>query len=792
MADPVEYRPDNGEPFPGVIGRTTDVSDPAWPAVPRAPQGAPNIVLFVLDDVGYAQLSPFGGGCEMPTLDRLADRGLRYGNFHATALCSPTRACVLTGRNHHSVGMGGLAEMSMGYPGYHSTIGPQHAFLPAILRQAGYNTFGVGKWHLTSPAEWSAAGPFRTWPLGRGFEHHYGFISGDTDQWFPDLVQDNNVVDPPYAPEDGYHLNRDLADRAIGYIKDAHVAAPDKPFFLYYATGAGHAPHHVEKSWTERYRGRFDEGWDHYREGALARQIDSGLQPPHTELSDRDPDVSEWDALSGDAKRMCARQMEVYAGFLTQTDHHFGRVIEFIDALGELDNTIVIAISDNGASAEGGPDGTFNEALFFNLVPERLEDNLVHLDDWGGLDTFPHYAWGWTWAGNTPFRRWKRETYRGGVSEPCIISWPARLEAVAGEVRSQYAHAIDLVPTILDAAGVVMPERVEGYEQAPLEGVSLVPTFDAAGADEVHPTQYFEMNGHRSIYHDGWRAVCPFEAPSLAEAQERGRPFRFTPVTAGLLTELDTEWELYDVRADPSEKINLAAKEPDRLQSMIELWYAEAERYSVLPIAGFGEKLRSRRPSVIGHRDQFVFLPGAAPLPFTTSPRLTGRAHTMTAEVTVPESGPVEGILLGQGNRRVGFAFYLLDGHLHHVHNYVGLEWFTARSAKRVPPGRHLLRYEFEPTGLAPDLFHGQGCPARSKLYVNDELVGACEIPHSVAVLLGFYGMTCGYDSPGAIDPSKWSGRFECTAEIHRVTLDVAPKITSDDEAVLLALLAQQ
>ena len=487
---------------------------------------------------------------------------------------------------------------------------------------------------------------------------------------------------------------------------------------------------------------------------------------------------------------MAARQMEVYAGFLTQTDHHFGRVLDFIESLGELDNTLVIAISDNGASAEGGPDGTFNEALFFNLVPERLEDNLERYELWGGIETFPHYSWGWTWAGNAPFRRWKRETYRGGVSEPCVISWPAGIGDQGG-VRTQYAHAIDLAATILGCAGIDPPETVDGVKQEPLEGTSLRPTFDDPDAPEVHTVQYFEMNGHRSIYHSGWRAVCPFEAPSLAEARERGRPFRFTRITRALLDELDTEWELYDLRSDPSERVNLADSDPERLKEMIELWYSEAARYKVLPVASFADRV-ARRPQVGSHRKQLLFLPGAAPLPFTIAPRLTGRPHAITAEVTIPQDGPVEGILLAQGNRRVGFAFYLLDGHLHHVHNYVGLEWFTVSSPDRVPAGDHTLRFEFEPTGPPADLLAGKGVPARSKLYMDGALVAALDLPYSVAVLLGFYGITCGYDTAGAVDPARWNGPFRCTAGIRQAVLDISGDLTPDDAASVAALLAQQ
>ena len=788
MSDLPTYR--SGEPFPGVIGRTVGESSAVWPAVPQAPAGSPNVVLFVLDDVGFAQPSPFGGWCEMPTFDRLAAQGLRFTNFHATPLCSPTRACLLSGRNHHSVGVGSLVEMSMGFPGYHALAGQESAFLPAILRDAGYNTFAVGKWHLSPPTETSAAGPYRTWPLGRGFERFYGFMTGDTSQWFPDLIQDNTAVAPPGRPEDGYHLNADLADHAIQFVKDAHVAAPEKPFLLYYATGAGHAPHHVESEWVERYRSAFDQGWDAYRDEVFRRQIEGGIVPGHTSLSARDPDVPAWDDLGADAHRMFARQMEVYAAFLTQTDHHFGRFLAFLDRIGELDNTVVICLSDNGASAEGGPDGTFNESMFFNLVPERLEDNLRHLDGWGGVDTFPHYSWGWTWAGNTPFRRWKRETYRGGVSEPFIVSWPRGISGRGG-IRTQYAHAVDVLATVLDLAGVPVPDAVAGVEQRPFHGVSLRQAIADPDAPSGRETQYFEMNGYRAIYHDGWRAVCSFGGPSLAEAEARGRNFRFTELTRELLDEMDLEWELYDVADDPGETVDLAGKDPDRLERMVELWYAEAERYDVLPIASARGRAVGGRLGA-ARRLHYELLPDAAPLSFTVAPRLAGRAHAITAELVVPDGAPAEGVLLAQGGRQVGFALYLLDGRIHHVHNYVGLERFTVSSPEPVPAGAHVLRYEFQPTGAPVDLPHGKGVPARSKLYVDGALVACLELPYSLVASVGFFGLTCGYAMPDSVDPSRWRPPFRCTAAIERVVLDVSGELTVDPEVELLEVMARQ
>lgn len=789
MPDPVEYRP--GEPFPGIIGRTLDESSPAWPAPAKAPEGAPNVVLFVLDDVGYGQLSAFGGRCETPTLDRLARRGLRYTNFHATALCSPTRGCLLSGRNHHLLGLSAITEMSLGYPAHDGHPGFEHGFLSEILVQHGYNTFAVGKWHLTPPAETTAAGPFHRWPSGRGFERSYGFLAGDTDQWFPDLFDGNNPVQPPYTPAEGYHLNRDLADRAIGFIRDAHVAAPDKPFFLYYATGAVHAPHQVEPEWIEPYRGRFDDGWDAYRWSVLARQIELGIVAPGTQPAPRDPDVRAWDELTDDERRMFARQMEVYAGFLTQTDHHFGRVLDFLEEIGELDDTIVIVVSDNGASAEGGPDGTFNEVLFFNQVRERVEDNLRHYDGWGGLDTFGHYAWGWAWAGATPFRRWKRETYRGGIAEPCIVSWPAGI-AARGELRHQFLHAIDVVPTLLDVLGVEPPVQLRGVPQSPLHGASARATFTDPDAPPPRPTQYFEMFGHRSIHHDGWRAVCPFVGPSFAEALTESRVFGLTDLTGELLDHLDaTAWELYHVAEDPGETRDLAATEPERLQAMIARWYAEAGRYGVFPLAAATlERLAAARPTPAGPRTRFVFLRDAAPVPFIVAPRVVNRPHRITAEVTIPAAG-AEGILLSQGNRHGGYALYVLDDRLHHVHNYLGLERFTVSATETLTPGPHTLAYEFEPTG-EPQLLAGRGAPGLAKLYVDGELVGVRELPVTVPLTFGIVGLSCGYDAADAVDPTRWSAPFRFTGDLAKVTLDLSGEPSRDDAAQLRELLARQ
>ncbi len=782
-----EYEP--GSPFPGVVGKTLDESSPAWPAPNRAVEGAPNVIVFVLDDVGFGQLAPFGGLVETPTLDRLSQSGLRYSNMQTTALCSPSRGSLLTGRNHHALGLSAITELSLGFPAHNGIMAAEHGFLSEILLEKGYNTFAIGKWHLTPPEEGTLAGPFNRWPLGRGFERYYGFLGGDTDQWHPDLTYDNHPVEQPRTPAEGYHLNIDLADKAIEFIKDANNNAPEKPFFLYYATGAGHAPHQVEKEWVEPYRGQFDSGWDAYREAVLLRQVEMGIVAPGTALAERDPDVPAWDSLSEDEQRMYARQMETYAGFLTQTDHHFGRIISYLDEIGESDNTIVAVISDNGPSAEGGVHGTFNEMLFFNGTPETLEDNMAHFDDWGGVDTFPHYSWGWTWAGATPFRRWKRETYRGGISDPFILSWPAGISD-RGSVRSQYAHAIDIVPTLLEALEAEPPSEIGGVAQSSFHGVSFASSFDDADAESLHTTQYFEMFGHRSIYHKNWRAVCPFPGPSFAEAAEKGRYFG-GPLTADVLADLDENaWELYDLNTDPTETTNVAEDHPQKLTELIELWYEEADRYGVLPLATADmARMNVERPSIARPRTKYVYQPGGAAVPFAASPRVYNRAHSITAELNY--SGEAEGVLIAHGNRHGGYTLFIQDGRLHYVHNYLGRDFFRVSSPEPLPTGDQVVRYEFEPTA-PPDFTVGKGAAGRGQLYVNSELVASNEFEFTVPNLFGIIGVSCGRDGIDSVSPTDYASPFEFSGELSQVTIDVSGDVIIDNEAELQRLMTQQ
>ncbi len=780
----VEYQ--KGAPFPGVIGRTAEESSPAWPAPVRAAAGAPNVLVIVLDDTGYGNLGCYGSPIATPSFDAIAARGLRYSNMHTTALCSPSRSCIVTGRNHHANGMACITELASGYPGYNGVMPFENGMLSEILVEEGYSTFMVGKWHLTPSNEETAAGPYDRWPLGRGFQRFYGFLGGDTSQWYPDLVYDNHQVEPPRKPDDGYHLSEDLVDRAVSFIADTKQADPDKPFYLHLCFGATHAPHHVPREWADRYAGAFDDGWDAYRESTFARQQELGIVPAGTELSRHDPDVPDWDALPAPARRLFSRMMEVFAGFLTHTDHQVGRLLEFLTKQGELENTLIMVISDNGASAEGGPTGTTNEAQFFNNAQEPIEESLKHLDEIGGPEHFNHYPWGWTFAGNTPFRRWKRETYRGGSTDPFIISWPKGI-TTRGEVRTQYAHIIDMVPTVLDLLDIEPPRKIRGVTQSPMHGVSFAHTLDDAEADTRHHTQYFEMMGHRAIDHDGWRAVCPWPGPSFTEA---GKGFG-EPISADALSELDAQgWELYHVAEDPAETRNLAADNRDRLIAMIALWYVEAGRHDVLPIDASGlARMVAEKPLIARPRDRYTYLPGTQSVPNFAAPRVLNRPHSITAEVEIPAGG-AEGVLLSQGTAAGGYSFFIRDGRLHYVHNYVGRQLFRVESDAAVPVGEHELRFEFEPTGQ-PDLAGGKGAPGRLQLYVDGSLVGNAEAAFTTPFMFNPGALTCGAN-PGSPVTPEYEGPFTFTGTIHGVTLDVSGDLIHDPEAELRMHLARQ
>jgi arylsulfatase A-like enzyme len=787
MSELVEYP--HGAAFPGVIGRTITESSPAWPQPLRAREGSPNVVFVVLDDVGYGQLSSFGGLVNTPNLDRLAEGGLRYANMHTTALCSPTRSCILTGRNHHSNGVAAIMETATGFPGYDGRMPFENGMLPEILLEHGYNTFCIGKWHLSPSEESTPAGPFHRWPLGRGFERFYGFLGGETNQWFPDLAYDNHSVPQPKLPEEGYHLSEDLTDKAIQFVLDAHVNAPDKPFFMYYAPGAAHAPHQVGREWIEKYRGAFDGGWDAYRETVFARQKELGIMPADAELSAHDPDVPEWDTLGADEKRLYARFMEVFAGFLEHADDQLGRLLDTIDKLGELDNTLVMVISDNGASSEGGVSGAFNEMSSFNNRWETLEEVLPRIDELGGTSAYNHYPWGWSWAGNTPFRRWKKEVYRGGATDPFIVHWPAGIER-GGEIRHQYAHAVDMAPTVLAALGIAPPAAIRGVAQSPLEGVSFKHTFDDPEVPTLHHTQYFEMFGQRAIDHDGWRAVCGWPGSSYTDGAARGRKLG-DAIPPSVLEELEaTGWQLFHVAEDPAEGRDLADQHPEKLREMIARWWVEAGKYKVLPLDGsLFLRLAAERPQLTKDRSQYVYYPDLSVVPFAAAPRVFNRPHSITAEVEVPAGG-AEGILLAHGGVSGGYSLYVKDGRLHYVHNYMGLQELRVSSNVDVPEGAVTLRYEFEPT-TPPDLARGMGAGGRGQLYIDGELVGDAEFETTVPIMFGIEGLSCGYDFGEAVT-EDYETPFRFTGAIATVTVDVSGELIKDSEAEMAQLMAQQ
>ena len=762
MTEPKTYP--EGTPFTGRIGRTAGESLAAWPVAKRARAGAPNVVVVLLDDVGFAQIGCFGSDIRTSTIDRLAAGGLRYRDFHTTAICSPTRACLLTGRNHHSNGVGIIQEMATGFPGYNGAIPRENGFLSEILLQEGYATFAVGKWHLTLASEYASGASKSRWPLARGFERFYGFLGGKTNQWAPTLVHDNHYVDPPRTHEEGYHLNADLADRAIEFVTDLRAVAPDKPFFLYYCPGAGHSPHHVEPEWIERCRGRFDLGWDRWREQVFARQVATGIVPPGTQLSARPPWVPAWDSLSADAKRLYARQHEVFAAFLEQTDHHIGRVVDFLARIGELDDTLILVASDNGASAEGGVHGSFNELQFPNRVEPTIEQNLARLDEWGTVTSYPNYAWGWAWAGNTPLRRWKRYLHQGGMSDPLIAHWPRGI-AARGEVRGQYVHVVDVAPTILEALAIPAPAVLNGVAQRPLEGVSFAHSL-ADGAAPTHKrVQYYEMIGSRALWADGWKAVV--------EQPQGG------PLTEEILAQ--QRWELYHVAEDFSECVDLADRHPEKLVELIERWWVEAGKYNVLPLdSRMQARMAERKPGAAGPRTRYVYRPGAAPQFEYTAVDVKNRSHTITAEVEIPHGG-AEGVLLAHGSWFAGYALYVKDRRLHYVHNYLGLAEYRISSTEELPAGAAILRFRFTRTGE----HRGAG-----ELFLGERRIGAGEIARTVPAVIetSGEGLCCGYDSglPVTVD---YRAPFRFTGRIAQVVVEVEDAPAPDAEARLRAAL---
>jgi arylsulfatase A-like enzyme len=696
--------------FGGSINVDIRDSAPDWGPFepPTAPEGAPNVVYVVLDDVGFSALESYGGPIPTPNIDRVVNTGVRYTQFHTTALCSPTRSCLLTGRNHTRNSMACITEAASGFPNASGTVPPENGMLPEILGEAGWNTYMVGKWHLCPTDEMNLAATRRNWPSGRGFERWYGFLGAETNQWYPDLVYDNHLVDQPSLPEDGYHLTEDLTDKALEFIRDAKAIAPEKPFFLYYSPGACHAPHHAPKEWIEKFTGQFDEGYEAIREKTLARQKELGLVPADTELSPVNPigtaetrtgpdgkpfpeldTVRPWDTLNDDEKRLFCRMGEVYAGFLAHADDQIGRLLDYLEETEQLENTMIVLVSDNGASGEGGPNGSVNEMKFANGVPDDVAQNLAMIDELGGPNTYNHYPTGWAMAFNTPFKMWKRYEFNGGTSDPCVISWPAGIKA-RGEVREQYCHAIDLVPTILDVLDLDAPETIKGHTQSPIDGVSIRGTFDDDAAPSGRRTQFYSMLGSRSIWHEGWKAVTTH------------------PVIAGWDHYDDDVWELYHTDVDRAELHDLADEQPGKLRQLINLWFAEAGANGGFPLDDRTviEIANTPRPQLSRPRDTYRYAPGDAPVGEWQAVNTRNRSFVIEAAVDIPDAG-AEGVLFAFGTRFGGHALYVKGGRLHYVNSFVGAEEQLIVGEADIPPGEQLLSASFEKKGLEPTYCHG-------------------------------------------------------------------------------------
>jgi arylsulfatase A-like enzyme len=633
--------------FLGEVGLTASESTPWWADRPTPPAGAPNVVLVVLDDTGFAHLGCFGSDIDTPNIDRLATNGLRFTNFHTTALCSPTRAALLTGRNHHSVGMRFLSNTDTGFANCRGRISPQAGTAAELLSATGYATFALGKWHLANMEDCSPSGPMTDWPLGRGFDRFYGFLGGATDQFSPELVIDNRTVEQP--SDDGYHLSEALVDEAISMIT-SHRATSARPFFAYLAFGATHSPHQAPPSFIEKYRGRYDRGWDIVRAEWFERQRALGVVPEGAQLSPRNWGVPAWDDLDDDARRLFARMQEVFAGFLDHVDAQIGRLTDFLAATGELDNTLLVLVSDNGASQEGGPNGVVNELAHFNGAESRVEDMISMIDDLGGPNLYNNYPMGWAQVGNTPFRFYKQNTYEGGVRDPMIVHWPNGI-AAGGGIRDQYHHVIDVLPTILEVTGVNPPPELRGVAQLPIEGVSMRYCFDDANAASQRTTQYFEMLGHRAIYHDGWKAVT-LHLPRTDYREEH--------------------WSLYNLQDDFAELHDRSADEPERLAALQSRWHEEAERFNVLPLDDRTVELFGlRRPGSDLDRSSFTFRLGTARIDRFAMPELRNRSWQITAEFAVGDDVP-EGVLVAGGARTGGYSFFLQDGAAHFAFNRLG------------------------------------------------------------------------------------------------------------------------
>jgi arylsulfatase len=755
---------------------TYDAKDPDTKFPPinqlRPPKGAPNVLIILIDDAGFGSSSAFGGPCNTPTAELLAAGGLKYNRFHTTALCSPTRQAMLTGRNHHTVGMGGITEIATSAPGYNSVLPNTCAPLARTLKLNGYATAQFGKCHEVPVWQTSPAGPFDAWPTGGGgFEYFYGFIGGEANQWYPSLYEGTTPIEVKRTPEEGYHLMEDMTDKAINWIGQQKALIPDKPFFVYFAPGAVHAPHHVPKEWADKYKGKFNQGWDKLREEIFARQKKLGVIPPDCQLTQRHKEIPSWDEMPAALKPVLIRQMEVYAGFLEYTDHHIGRLVDSLKKLNLLDDTLIYYINgDNGASAEGTLNGTYNEMISLNgaAALETPEFLIARLDKLGAPESYNHYAVGWAHAMNTPYQ-WTKQvaSHWGGTRNGTIVHWPAGIKR-KGEIRTQFHHVIDVAPTILELAGLPEPLSVNGVQQHPIEGVSMAYSFNDAKAAERHETQYFEMLGNRGIYHKGWTAVTRHSTPWLLGGEK-------VPAFD------DDNWELYDTSKDWSQANNLAKQMPEKLHELQRLWLIEAIRYNVLPLDDRRvERINSDmagRPVLIKGKSQILF-GSMGRLSENSVVNMKNKSHSVTAEIVVPATG-AEGVIVAQGGNVGGWSLYAKGGRLKYCYNLFGIQQFYAESSSALPPGDHQVRMEFAYSG------GGLGKGGTASLYVDGNKVGEGKIGATEPMLFSADdGCDVGVDTGAPVSPDYRSRGNEFTGRVKGVQLAIAEDAVSVDHLV--------
>jgi arylsulfatase A-like enzyme len=772
------YVPPPPAPFGGEIGLDASQSKPCWPAKVVPPKGAPNVLLIMTDDAGYGVSGTFGGVIPTPALDRIAKMGLRYTQFHSTALCSPTRAALITGRNHHSVGFGVVTEQSTGFPGYDSIIGPENATIGEILKENGYATSWFGKEHNTPSFQYTVAGPFDQWPVGMGFEYFYGFMGGETDQWTPYLFRNQTQIFP-WVGKPGYNLITDMADEAVKYLNDLNAAAPDKPFFLYYVPGGTHAPHQPTPEWIEKFNGKFDMGWNELREQIFANQKKLGVIPQNTQLTPWPDDLPKWETLDPQSKKLFARQAQVFAAYAAYTDHEIGRVIQAVEDIGKLDNTLIIYIEgDNGTSAEGSTIGTPVDMAAIQGVNVPVPVQMKFYDVWGSAQTTPHMSVAWSWAFDTPFK-WTKQvaSHFGGTRQGMCIAWPNRIKD-AGGIRTQFHHMIDIVPTILEASNIPAPAIVNGVGQKPIEGVSMVSTWDKANtnAPSTRSTQYFEMFGNRAIYHDGWIAATTPPSP---------------PWLMGLAKMPDVvngyKWELYHIADDYSENNDLAAKMPDKLREMQELFLVEAAKYNVFPLDNSViQRAIAPRPSATAGRTEFTYSGETSGLDPAAAPNITARSYRITADVDVPADGG-DGMIVTEGGRMGGYGLYLLKGKPVFVYNFFDLERTRWDGQQALTSGKHTIVFDFTYNGPGP----GKG--GTGVLLVDGKQVASKAMPHSIPFILTL-GETfdVGVDTRTPVDDTDYQVPFRFTGKVARLTIKLGPdQLVEDDHKLMQQALAR-